>query len=380
MIPESELKSLATELQEALAKKNADTEASAVLLNNLAIIEGLRGNFTDADVSHKRCSSILEKVGPSSAKFLAQSLANRAALYRAFGHYHEGERVFQLAIRLWNRHGWPASNEMERNLEEVRGDCTQHMLWAEVIEPNGLLRYYSRAVEALKGSPEKLQQTIVKLSPWYHDIQLTSDVSTYPPHKEYVANRWKVLSEFMPKDLSGKTVLDIGCNAGFFSLKMKTLNAGRVVGIDIMPHCLAQARFISHWFREPIELRELGAYDVESLGRFDLILFIGVLYHLRHPLYAIDKVASICNDTTFLQSAVRGDSGDFIPAPDYAQNEREIFKRPEFPRMYFIEKSLNGDESNWWIPNTSCLIAMARSAGFREVLRTSHAEVIVCKK
>jgi len=136
----------------------------------------------------------------------------------------------------------------------------------------------------------------------------------------------------------------------------------------------------SHWFGEPIELRELGAYEVASLGEFDIVIFIGVLYHLRHPLYAMDQVASICKEVMYLQSVVRGDTHDFEAAADYPQTEQDVFKRPEFPRMYFIEKSFNGDASNWWFANTSCLMAMARSAGFVTVQQTSHPEIIICRK
>src|SRR5207302_4433402 len=225
-----------------------------------------------------------------------------------------------------------------------------------------------------------LQAVLAQLGTWYYDIRLTPHVYTYAAHGEYVANRWGYIEEFVPHDLTGKSVLDIGCSGGFFSLQMKKRNASRVVGIDIMPHSLAQARFISHWFRQRIELRQLSVYDVESLGQFDIVLFFGVLYHLRHPLYALDKVAAICKGMTYLQSAVRGDTRDFTPAPDYPQQEHEVFNRPEFPRMYFVEKSLNGDESNWWIPNASCLIAMARSAGFLTVQRSRHHEIVICRK
>ena len=351
----------------------------AILSNNLGIMYHRQGRFADADGAHKRCASTLQQFDDAQ-RLLAQSLANRAALYRTFHEYHEAERLFQVASTIWGRQGWPLQNEMRHNLEEASGGLTTEMLWAEPIEPSGLLRVYSREVQKLKESPELLTDTVAKLGPWYHDIQLTPEISTCPLQRQYMVNRWRFLSEVLPADLSGKTVLDIGCNGGFFSLQMKQRNADRVVGIDIMPHCLAQARFVSHWFGQPVELRELGVYDVESLGPFDIVVFIGVLYHLRHPLYAIDKVASICKETMYLQSLVRGDSGDFVPEPNYPLSEYEVFKRSKFPRMYFIEKSINDDASNWWVPNTSCLMAMARSAGFRTVRESSHPELIVCKK
>jgi tRNA (mo5U34)-methyltransferase len=342
--------------------------SSAVRLNNLGIRYHAEGKFHESNVAHKECSAILEAGGPENFPLVAKSLANRAALYRTFQEYHEAERLFQMAVRIWDRYGPPAPSD-------------DGMLSAEVIEQNGLFRSFGHEVERLRESKDdELQRAISRLGPWYHDVELTPDLSTNPTNKVYMANRWRFLKPFIPDDLTGKSVLDIGCNAGFFSLEMKRRNAARVVGVDIMPHVLAQARFLSHWFKQPIELRELGVYDIESLGQFDFVIFIGVLYHLRHPLYALEKVASVCRETMYLQSLLRGDDRDFEPAENYPFEEHSIFERAEFPRMYFIEKSFNGDESNWWVPNHSCLKAMARSAGFRKVEESAHPELVVCRK
>jgi len=344
------------------------SHSSAIRLNNLGVQYHAEGRFRESDAAHKECSAILEAGGPESAPSLARSLANRAALYRTFQEYHEAERLFQMAMRISERGGSSAASQEE-------------MLSAEVIEDNGLLRSFGREVERLRESnDDALRAAIAKLGPWYHDVQLTPEVSTNPINKQYMANRWRFLKPFIPDDLTGKTVLDIGCNAGFFSFEMKKRNAARVVGVDIMPHILAQARFLSHWFKLPIELRELGVYDIESLGQFDLVVFIGVLYHLRHPLYALEKVASVCRETMYLQSLLRGDARDFEPAENYPFDEQTVFERPEFPRMYFIEKSFNGDESNWWVPNHSCLKAMARAVGFRKIEESGIPELVVCRK
>jgi tRNA (mo5U34)-methyltransferase len=343
------------------------SHSSAVRLNNLGVRNHTEGKFRESDAAHKECAAILEAGGPESAPLLAKSLANRAALYRTFQEYHEAERLFQLAMRIWERPGvLTASDEM---------------LSAEVIEPNGLLRNFGGEVDRLRESKgDALRLALSKLGPWYHDVELTSEVSTNPNNKQYMGNRWGFLKPFVPDDLTGKTVLDIGCNAGFFSLEMKKRNAARVVGVDIMLHVLAQARFLSHWFKQPIELRERGVYDIVSLGQFDFVVFIGVLYHLKHPLYALEKVASVCRDTMYLQSLLRGDTRDFEPEENYPFEERGVFERPEFPRMYFIEKSFNGDESNWWVPNHSCLKAMARAVGFRNVEQSGHPELVICRK
>src|SRR5437867_12203189 len=115
---------------------------------------------------------------------------------------------------------------------------------------------FSAALQALKRRVQSrepnaiasLHQTLEKLGPWYHNVDLGQRLSTAPSLGEYPSARWAVIRPFVPGDLTGKTVLDIGCNSGFFGFKMKERHAARVVGIDIMPHILAQARFLSIWF------------------------------------------------------------------------------------------------------------------------------------
>ena len=124
---------------------------------------------------------------------------------------------------------------------------------------------------------------------------------------------------------------------------------------------------------------ELKHYN-DSLGSFDIVLFLGVLYHLKHPLYALEKVADACQGTLYFQSAVRGNTGDFEPKDDYPIFESAVFEEPAYPKLYFIEKSFNGDESNWWMATRSCLKAMLRVAGFRTLKETENPEVFVCEK
>jgi tRNA (mo5U34)-methyltransferase len=161
-------------------------------------------------------------------------------------------------------------------------------------------------------------------------------------------------------------VLDIGCNAGFFSLELKRRGAARGVGIDHDPRYLEQARLAAELSGLDVELRQLSVYDVGRLGeRFDLVLFMGVLYHLRHPLLALDLVRRhVAGDLLVFQSMLRGSPGRFPAAPDYPFEEREIFDHPAWPRLHFVEHRYAHDETNWWIPNRACAEAMLRSAGF----------------
>ena len=135
-----------------------------------------------------------------------------------------------------------------------------------------------------------LERQIEALGPWFHNLRIHG-VQTAPDHflGDYPSFKWAKFQNALPDDLKGCSVLDIGCNAGFYSLEMKRRNAGRVVAIDSDPHYLRQAEFAAQQAGVDIELRQMSVYDVAALGeKFDLVIFMGVLYHLRHPLLALD--------------------------------------------------------------------------------------------
>jgi tRNA (mo5U34)-methyltransferase len=192
--------------------------------------------------------------------------------------------------------------------------------------------------------------------------------------------KFRNFAHAIPPDLRGQSVLDIGCNAGFYSVEMKRRGAERVVGIDFDEQYLAQAKFAAEVLDVPIEFQKLSVYDVAKLGgKFDVVIFMGVLYHLRHPLLALDLIREhVARGLLVFQSLQRGANGIEEVAPDYPFNEREIFDRPGFPRMHFIEKKYSGDPTNWWAPNRACSEAMLRSAGF-EIVEHPEEEVYICR-
>lgn len=226
----------------------------------------------------------------------------------------------------------------------------------------------------------QIEAEVERLGPWFHNMDI-GGVKTAPGHflGDYPACKWRAFAAAIPADLRGASVLDVGCNAGFYALEMKRRGAARVVGADTDDRYLEQARFAARVAGVSIDWQRLSVYDVACLGeRFDLVLFMGVLYHLRHPLLALDLLAEhVVGDTLVVQSMLRG-SCDVEPIePDYPFSEGAVFDRPGAPRMCFVEGRYAGDPTNWWIPNRACLEAMIRSAGLSI---TSHpeAEVYIC--
>jgi tRNA (mo5U34)-methyltransferase len=229
---------------------------------------------------------------------------------------------------------------------------------------------------------EQIQEKISSLGEWFHNLDLQG-VKTAPNHflGDYPNIKWRTFQHAIPHDLRGKSVLDIGCNAGFYSMEMKRRGADRVLGIDNDEGYLAQARFAAEVNRLDIEFREVSVYDVAKLGeKFDIVLFMGVLYHLRHPLLALDLLREhVVRDLLVFQSLMRGSSDLREFADDYPFWETSMFDDPAYPRMYFVEHCYSHDPTNWWIPNLACAEAMLRSAGF-DIVDHPEDEVLICRR
>jgi len=214
---------------------------------------------------------------------------------------------------------------------------------------------------------EELERRIQELGEWFHNLNLHG-VSTAPHHflGDFPNVKWKRIAAQIPQDLSGATVLDIGCNAGFYSMELKRRGAARVLGVDVDDRYLNQARFASQLMDLEVEFLKCSVYDVDQIpGKFDYVLFMGVFYHLRYPLYALDKIITKVQDKLVFQTMVRGAQTSPQLEEDYHFWNKEIFHTADFPCMYFVEKKYAGDPTNWWIPNHGAVEAMLRSSGLR---------------
>ena len=222
---------------------------------------------------------------------------------------------------------------------------------------------------------DTLRQRVAELAPWFHNIDLGDGITTAPDHflGDYPRFKFARFGHVVPADLTGKSVLDIGCNAGFYSVEMKRRGAARVVGIDSDERYLAQARLATEALGfSGIEFRNLSVYDVAALGeRFDLVIFMGVLYHLRHPLLALDLIREhVARDLMLFQTLQQG-SKDVAEVPEDhpfylpgTVTPPPYFDDPAYPKMHFIERKFAGDWTNWWAPNRAGSEAMLRAAGF----------------
>src|SRR3954447_16226773 len=116
-------------------------------------------------------------------------------------------------------------------------------------------------------SPDDLRRRAEALGPWFHNIELIEGVWTAPNHflGDYPAIKWRSFADAIPHDLTGMSVLDIGCNGGFYSIEMKRRGAARVIGIDSDERYLAQARFAARATGLKISFDLMSVYDIGAL-------------------------------------------------------------------------------------------------------------------
>ena len=182
---------------------------------------------------------------------------------------------------------------------------------------------------------------------WWHSFELP-DGSIIEGASDLAAQRRRLAQYAIPQDLRGKRVLDIGAWDGWFSFEMERRGA-EVVAIDRWEN----PRFyeIHRLLGSKVDYRELDVYDLrpETIGTFDIVLFLGVLYHVKHPLLALERVCAVCRDMAVIESFVLHEPGD-----------RKLLE-------FFEYDELGGQFDNWFGPTVSALAALCRTAGFARV-------------
>lgn len=209
---------------------------------------------------------------------------------------------------------------------------------------------------------EEAQRLIGAHPHWYHRIEVAPGVVT-----PGVNDSQMVLDALqLPESLEGMRVLDVGARDGFFSFECERRGAAEVVAIDYLTPEETGFPIARELVGSQVELRQANVYDLspEEFGSFDLVLFLGVLYHLRDPMLALDRIADVSTgkvivETQAIDDAVLVGLGKFKPLAAISPELESI------PIMQFYPgDSLNNDASNVWAPNLACLRAMLEESGF----------------
>lgn len=215
-------------------------------------------------------------------------------------------------------------------------------------------------------SQEELIAKVSSYPYWYQRIYLGQNVYTISDRRPLHDFIWPVIRGSLPISLEGRSILDVGTNAGFYPIQASLMGASRVVGIESMPEYLDQARFCRQIWDLDIEYLQLDAHDLKEVDEtFDIVIFAALLYHLKNPLAALEDVAAICSDAMIFESEIipPNPRNRLFLHTGSGRNLRYAKHQEGF--MKFIERDeLNDDGSNWWVPDVACVLGMLRTAGF----------------
>jgi tRNA (mo5U34)-methyltransferase len=235
---------------------------------------------------------------------------------------------------------------------------------------------------------EEILAGVERLKPWFHCIELGHAVRT--KHETYGSEptdhpqgTWQTIRRHLPEDLQGKSLLDVGCNAGFYAVEAKRRGAARVLGVDAQRHQIRQARFVRRALGLDIEFEKLSVYDLDprSTGQFDITLALGLIYHCKHLVLALERLFHITRELLILETAIfppERSPGSFA----YPVGGLESMLHP----LAYVENPPDVKEAiyNWFLPSPASLDALLRNVGFDEVETHKGVgrdrAVLVCRK
>ena len=217
----------------------------------------------------------------------------------------------------------------------------------------------------------EIKERIGKFPFWYHKIQLPHGIVT-PGWAPLVEEYYRV-----PERLDNKRILDVGAWDGYWTFEAIKRGASQAVAIDDFSDYLGSlpkedrkawqtfdtCREILGFSEFQCPRFDMSVYDIrkETFGMFDVVFFFGTLYHLRHPLLALDRLASVCRDEIYIESAILD---DFSP---YRGGFGQGYTGGQTVMEFYPEDQYGGNVTNWWVPTLTCMMQMVKSAGFEHV-------------
>ena len=235
---------------------------------------------------------------------------------------------------------------------------------------------------------DQILAELKRLEPWFHCIDLGEGLATKTKSAigepvDHPRPTWEKVKVCLPDDLSGKTVLDVGCNAGFYSLEAKRRGAARVLGIDSQRNLIRQAEFVRDVRGVDIDYRRMSVYDLDphAIGQFDVTLALGLLYHCKHLVLALEKLFIVTRELLILETAI------YPPKKAPASFTYEVGGlQPLLHPLAYVENTPDAKEAiyNWFLPGIDALGALLRNIGFDSVevfsQRQSDRAIFACRK
>lgn len=223
-----------------------------------------------------------------------------------------------------------------------------------------------------------LQARVEAMPFWYHRIELPGGVIT-PGWAPLVADQYNI-----PADMKGLRVLDVGAWDGYWTFEALKRGAAEVCAIDDFSDNLGDLQSVPRvkwatfdlcasafgYRTDRVQRVEMSVYDVtpERLGMFDIVFFFGTLYHLRHPLLALDLLSAVCRGSIHIETAICDHYSPYRGGLGHGYSDNHMVME------FYPDTQLGANASNWWAPTLTTLGNMVRIAGFRNVRAWKFSE------
>lgn len=235
---------------------------------------------------------------------------------------------------------------------------------------------------------EEILSELERLQPWFHRIDLggglfTKTESVMGEPVDHPWGPWQTIQKCLPEDLRGKSLLDVGCNAGFYAFEAKRRGAARVLGVDGQRQHVRQALFVRKALGiEGVEFRRMNVYELtrRNVGQFDITLALGLIYHLKHPVLALENLYEVTKELLVIETAIM--PPEHTPASFTHPLGADVMR---LHALAYVENPTGAKEQvfNWFLPGVEALVALVRNTGFDEVevveVKDERA-VLACRK
>jgi tRNA (mo5U34)-methyltransferase len=234
---------------------------------------------------------------------------------------------------------------------------------------------------------EEILVEVERLQPWFHSIDLGQGIRTKISRAgsepvDHPRGAWEIIKNYLPENLAGKSVLDVGCNAGFYAVEAKRRQAARVLGVDTQRLHIRQANFVKRVLGLDLEFRRMSVYDLNAheIGQFDITLALGLVYHCKHLFLALEKLFQVTKETLILETEISPTG--LLPKP-FVHGVGGL-KRTLHPLVY-VENPPGHKEPvyNWFLPSPTALQAICQNIGFQDVeiaIIKDDRAVLICRK
>ena len=233
----------------------------------------------------------------------------------------------------------------------------------------------------------EVQAMVERLRPWFHCIDLGSGLQTKTESAagepiDHPQGTWQAIRQCLPEDLTGKSVLDVGCNAGFYAIEAKRRGAARVLGIDAQRIHMRQAFFVRRVLELDIDFRRMSVYDLtpHTVGQFDITLALGLIYHCKHLVQALENLCRVTKDLLIIETAIYPPEKVVEPFTHPIAGPGRLIHS-----FAYIENPPDAQEPifNWFLPSVDGLISLLRNVGIQDVevysVQSGRA-VFICRK